>query len=81
MSSQPFFPSPDLELAVLRFWAHGLSLSQQFSRAEIASVPGLAEAIDAIRSLPGAIGRDEDDDEPMGATVLYLDRWAGMPSD
>jgi hypothetical protein len=73
--------SPELEFAILRLWAQGLSLSQQFGEAEIRSIPGLAAAIDAIRALPSAIGRDEDDDVPDGATVLFLDRRSGLQRD
>lgn len=74
-------PDSDLEWAVLRFWAHGVSLSQQFSPAEIASVPGLADAIDAIRDLPQALGREDDKDLSAGGTVHVLDIHQGLRKD
>lgn len=51
--------SPELQLAVLRLWAAALQMEQGFSRHEIESVPGLAQAIQAVQSLPSAIGWDD----------------------
>jgi hypothetical protein len=81
MASELKSLSPSLEMAILRFWAQGLSISQQFSEAEIKSVPGLAAAIDAIGTLPAAIGRDDDDDLPVSESVLILTQRTGHQPD
>ena len=51
--------NPTLEIAILRCWAEGATLAQQFSKADIASVPGLAAAVEAAMALPAAIGWDD----------------------
>jgi hypothetical protein len=53
----------DFELAILRFWAEGIGITQRFSRQQIMAVPGLAAAIEAVKALPAAIGWD--DEEPQ----------------
>lgn len=49
------------ELAVLRFWAQGIDIARTFTQAEVASVDGLAAAINAVASLPAALGWDEEE--------------------
>jgi hypothetical protein len=55
--------SVELELAVLRFWAAGVDITQKFGQSEINSVPGLATAIEAVKALPLVIGWG--DEEPL----------------
>jgi hypothetical protein len=60
-------PSPDLQLAILRFWAEAVSIVRNFRQSEIRAIPELAAAIKAAELLPSAIGwGDEDDDTLLG---------------
>jgi hypothetical protein len=51
--------SPQLELAILHLWAAAMQIEQGFSRQEVESIRALSRAIDAIHSLPSAIGWDD----------------------
>ena len=50
--------SPELELAVLHFWAAALQMERNFSRQEIAAIPELSRVIQMAQALPSAIGWD-----------------------
>lgn len=51
--------SPELELAVLHFWAAALQMERSFSRQEIAAIPELSRVIKMAQALPSAIGWDD----------------------
>lgn len=48
--------SSNEQLMILEFWAHGTDILNQFTEEQIAAVPGLREAIEAVRTLPEQIG-------------------------
>lgn len=66
MPNNPNFRDPNLELSVLRFWAEGVGILEKFTWAEIASIPGLAAAIEAVKILPAMIGWDDDEPQANG---------------
>ncbi|UVF18882.1 hypothetical protein HPT29_020785 [Microvirga terrae] len=37
--------TPDDEMMILQFWAHGIDIAQKFSAEQLRAVPGLEEAI------------------------------------
>jgi hypothetical protein len=51
--------SPELELAVLHFWAAALQMERNFTQQEIAAIPELARVIEMAQALPSAIGWDD----------------------
>lgn len=51
--------TPELELAVLAFWAAAMDVKRRFSRQEIEALPELSRAIAAAHLLPAAIGWDD----------------------
>ncbi len=51
--------SPELELAVLHFWAAARQMERNFSQQEIAAIPELSRVIEMAQALPSAIGWDD----------------------
>ena len=51
----------DEELLILLFWAYGRDVSKRLGAEKIKSIEGLERAIEAISSLPSAIGWDGRD--------------------
>lgn len=58
-------PNPDLQLAILRFWAQAIDITRTFSQAEIKMVPELVAAISAVKLLPAAIGWEDDETDAL----------------
>lgn len=56
MTRQSIKISPEKEIVILQFWAQAIDIIRSFSPEEIKSVKGLAQALDAARKLPDAIG-------------------------
>jgi len=61
MTRQPIKISPEKEIIILQFWAQAVDIIRGFSPEEIESVRGLAQALDAARKLPDAIGWGEEE--------------------
>jgi len=59
MKSQSIKISPEKEIVILQFWAQAIDIMRDFTPEEIKSVKGLAEALEATRKLPEAIGWGE----------------------
>ena len=60
--------TPDDEMMILQFWAHGIDIAQKFSAEQLRAVPGLEAAIEAVLDLPKEIGWG---DEPGEASRSY----------
>jgi hypothetical protein len=60
--------SPEEDIMILQFWAHGIDITQKFSAEKLRAVPGLEEAIAAVSGLPREIGWS---DEPRKSSRRY----------